>query len=237
MCRNCPDRDKIVVKRLIVDMDQTENIIEIIRECPLFKGMPDEDIGKIILKGSIERTEEGSVLAPGMMYIILDGSILIEKEASDGRRVAMSLAKAPAVINAAAVLLDENSLSTLRAGAESCVLSLSEEVVRQAILGGGTFALNFAEFLTDRVSFLNHKISSLAGYSAFGRLVMYLREHECAGEVTIPMSLTAFAGNLGVGRASLYRAFDSLEAQKLIEKSGRKIRITGNLNLAREENS
>ncbi len=81
------------------------------------------------------------------------------------------------------------------------------------------------EFLAGRVCFLNKKITSFAGYSAAGRLEMYLEENNIDGEVTLPMSLSAFAEFLGVGRASLYRTLDQMQEEGKITRSGRSISI------------
>ena len=92
--------------------------------------------------------------------------------------------------------------------------------------------MNITRFLVGRVVFLNKKISSLAGYTAASRLTMYLSENAktvngiCS--VTLPCSLTDFAEYLGLGRASLYRTLDAMEAAGKIKRRGRIIQILKN---------
>ena len=101
--------------------------------------------------------------------------------------------------------------------------------VSEALRRGGSFAVNFAEFLVGRVLFLNKKIASLAGYSASSRLTMYIEDNasmrDGVMQLRLPCSLTDFAEMLGVGRASLYRTLDAMEAEGKITRRGRNIII------------
>ncbi|MBR2328488.1 MAG: winged helix-turn-helix domain-containing protein, partial [Clostridia bacterium] len=64
---------------------------------------------------------------------------------------------------------------------------------------------------------------------SFIRLTLYLEENAKTQKgittVTLPCSLTEFAEYLGVGRASLYRTLDAMEADGAISRKGRVIRI------------
>ena len=195
--------------------------------CPLFSGLEDEEIFKFLDCPStrVVKYKPGMLLDPGFLYVVLQGCIVIEKQASDGRFVTLGRAEPHAAVNAASVFLKGESLSRLMAQEESVLLSVSESCLREAIYRGGTFAINMTEFLASRVSFLNRKITSFAGYSAYSRLHMYLEENNIGGQVIIPMSMTEFAEFLGVGRASLYRTLDQMEREGKIERAGRKIII------------
>ena len=109
------------------------------------------------------------------------------------------------------------------------VLFMDGSFVTAALKLGGGFAVNFAEFLVGRVLFLNKKIASLAGYSAGSRLTMYIEDNasmrDGVMQLTLPCSLTDFAEMLGVGRASLYRTLDAMEAEGKITRRGRNIII------------
>ena len=109
------------------------------------------------------------------------------------------------------------------------VLFMDGSFVTAALKRGGSFAVNFAEFLVGRVLFLNKKIASLAGYSASSRLTMYIEDNasiqDGVMQLRLPCSLTDFAEMLGVGRASLYRTLDAMEAEGKITRRGRNIII------------
>ncbi len=90
-------------------------------------------------------------------------------------------------------------------------------------------ALNYIRFLTGRVRFLNDKIQGLVSGSAEAALRQYLLQNtEAYGDkhiVRLPGSISALAETLNIGRASLYRAFESLERAGIIKKTGKEIEI------------
>ncbi|MDD4773595.1 MAG: helix-turn-helix domain-containing protein, partial [Eubacteriales bacterium] len=78
----------------------------------------------------------------------------------------------------------------------------------------------------DRIRFLNDKIASFTSGTAESRLARYienLREED--GCVILPTGLRQLADSLDISRASLYRAFDTLESLGCIKRDGRKIAI------------
>ncbi len=89
----------------------------------------------------------------------------------------------------------------------------------------GRFRSNLIKFLADRVSFLNSKIDYVTAGSAERKLVLYLKNAPQAPDGTLDsgMSMTALARVLDIGRASLYRALDSLEKEKIIKRNKKKI--------------
>lgn len=199
----------------------------VISTCPLFSGMPEEELHRMLGDEtcSIIAAEKGSLIASGALYIVLKGTLVIEKQASDGRYVTMGTVYPPAAVGAASVFLKGESISLMKAQSECILLKLEEPLLHRALLQGGVFAVNLTEFLAQRIRFLNQKIASLAGYSASSRLLMYLENNNRDGEAIIPMTLTDFAEYLGVGRASLYRTLDQLQSEGRIRRSGRKITL------------
>ncbi len=83
----------------------------------------------------------------------------------------------------------------------------------------------YLAMLNNKIGYLNQKICTLTAGSTEKRLALYLVENECANEVICPVSMSALADMLNVGRASLYRALDTLTAQNLIKRDGKKIII------------
>ena len=76
------------------------------------------------------------------------------------------------------------------------------------------------------VRFLNARIETFTAPSAEARLANYLLSLPATqGEVTLPVSCRALSEMLNVGRASLYRAFDTLEEQGLTVRQGKTVLI------------
>lgn len=169
------------------------------------------------------------MLPADCMLVVLSGSVTIEKLASDGRYLLMREARPSEALNVSRAFAAEEDISRLIAGKNCRVLFMDGSFVTAAMKRGGSFAVNFAEFLVSRVLFLNKKIASLAGYSASSRLTMYIEDNasiqDGVMQLRLPCSLTDFAEMLGVGRASLYRTLDAMEAEGKITRRGRNIII------------
>ena len=205
--------------------------IKAICGCPLFKGMKEDELaGLLSFEGcSICDFPAGKMLPGDCMLVVLSGSVTIEKLTSDGRYLLMREARPPEALNVSRAFSPDEDISRLTAGKGCRVLFMEGGFVSEALRRGGGFAVNFAEFLVGRVLFLNKKIASLAGYSASSRLTMYIEDNasiqDGVMQLRLPCSLTDFAELLGVGRASLYRTLDAMEAEGKITRRGRNIII------------
>ena len=92
-------------------------------------------------------------------------------------------------------------------------------------------AQNIIGILSDKITILNKRILTFTAVDAQTKVAIYLydaaRELNSAssGEITLSDTYTALAKKLDVGRASLYRALDDLEAKGIISRCGQKITI------------
>ena len=103
---------------------------------------------------------------------------------------------------------------------------LSKNAVTQLLEREPLFALRLIRYLSQRVVTFKNQVGLYTGGSAEGKLAQYL----LAGfgdyktcELTLSMSQLALL--LQIGRASLYRAFDSLEEKGAIARDGKNIRL------------
>lgn len=207
---------------------------QVIMACRLFAGLQEAEVCRLLRSPECAVTSHagGSVIAADDMLILLEGSLSIEKAASDGRRLIMRTALPPQPINVCAGFGESAASGTLLRTTQGCrVLRLPAACVRLMLLEGGLFGINILSFLAGRVQFLNQKIVSLAGYTAESRILMFLRDNAVTTSegrfVELPHSLTEFAELLGIGRASLYRSLDAMEASGKLKRIGRhKIQLT-----------
>ncbi len=82
---------------------------------------------------------------------------------------------------------------------------------------------NYLSFLTGRIFYLNRRIDAYTGGSAECRLAMYLLDNQQDGvppKVTLPFGMNKLAELLGIGRASLYRAMETLEKKGIAARKG-----------------
>jgi len=100
-------------------------------------------------------------------------------------------------------------------GQAFCSLIDNDSGARQAYL----------RFMSNRIIFLNKKISTLTAGSTEKKLAFHISENELDGVYSPTVSMSALAEMLSVGRASLYRALDTLENDGLIKRDGKNIYI------------
>lgn len=88
-------------------------------------------------------------------------------------------------------------------------------------------SINYISFLSDRIAFLNKKITAFTAGSAEAKLAVYLigLAADSDGTAVLDTSLSALSTQLGIGRASLYRALDSFEADGIIKRSAKKVTL------------
>jgi len=92
-------------------------------------------------------------------------------------------------------------------------------------------ALDYIEYLSERVFYLTGKIEAYTAGSVESKLTAYLLKNATAGtdgRLCVDIgNISALAQLLGVGRASLYRALDKLESERSIARSGKTVLIRG----------
>ena len=86
----------------------------------------------------------------------------------------------------------------------------------------------YLNFLSQKIVYLNKKISTFAAGSAESKVALYLIENNFEGKFRSSFSMSELANALGVGRASLYRALDKLANSNIIKKDGTDIYIIDN---------
>jgi CRP-like cAMP-binding protein len=118
----------------------------------------------------------------------------------------------------------EAFVSVIRAKTATTVCFFSDRTVRELMARDDGFLEKYLAFLSGRIRFLNRKISYLTAGSAERRLALYLTSYD-REEIRLSDSISSLSELLGVGRASLYRAFERLGADGYLEKKGRTLRL------------
>lgn len=120
---------------------------------------------------------------------------------------------------------DEEFPTTVVAAKKSKILIIDADSFLETVKKHPSVGVNVIEFLSKKICFLNRRIATFSGRSVEEKLShALLRRYNELGS-TIPFSGTKMASMLGVGRASLYRALELLENEKLITKTQKSIEI------------
>ncbi len=125
---------------------------------------------------------------------------------------------------------DDQYCSKVVAGKHCKIIFFSESLVLQLIYEDRMVMLNYINFLSNKVRFLNKKIATYTADSAKSKLLRYLmglaeQQNSTKGEVVLPISCQQLAETLNMGRASLYRAFEELETDGIAIKKGKTVKI------------
>ena len=109
---------------------------------------------------------------------------------------------------------------------DSVIVFIDKPALTEALTRHPALALNTIRFLTERVEFLNRKISTFSIGDCGGKVAsLILQGYEQSNNKTVVFNCKSAAEHLNIGRASLYRALRSLCEKGLIEHENKKIII------------
>lgn len=163
--------------------------------------------------------------ADGLPVIISGNAVILS---GSGEKAAVLRRLSPGeVFGAACVFEPEGSHRTVARSVGECTVALLPANVLVSLLGAvPRCSMNYIKFLSGRISFLNRKIAAFTAGCAEAKLAVYLLGLPSDGGVCrIPHSISELSSVLGIGRASIYRAFDDFTAHGIIYKDGKTIRI------------
>ena len=207
----------------------TTDILKILSELPLFSACDADLLQEVVSskQAHLITLEAGECPAPDydeMLGVVLTGKLRI-LSADTQNPVVLRAVGARHVFGAASLFLEESPpVSRLLAQSKCTLFYLARNAVRTLLHKDHAFMDAYLRFLAERVQFLNAKIRSFTAGSTERRLALWLAEHAENGALRA-VSLSTLAGILDIGRASLYRALDKMEAEGLITRNGREIRI------------
>lgn len=157
------------------------------------------------------------------LALVLEGNVRVLHG-----RVVMNELGAGDVFGAAALFGEEDPYPTTVTAHTACrVLFLPQATVSAWIAAVPRVGENYIRFLSDRIRFLNRRLSTLTAGHTDGKLWRYLLAHRGEdGVVHLTGGIAELAKTLNMGRSSLYRGLDALTADGKIQRRGKDILIT-----------
>ena len=191
---------------------------------PLFLDIPREALEQLFgLEGlSLEEFPSGSLIYRPDQFrrslgVLLSGQIRVTKSP-----LTVSILQPGALFGAAALYNDAPDYATTLTALSPCTaLMITQELLDRLLGEYPQLRQNYLRYLSGRIRFLSTRLQSLAATGTEGRLSRYLLENLEDGKLLC--SATELSRRLGISRASLYRAFDTLEASGLITRQGKVI--------------
>ncbi len=215
-------------------MDQ-ELIPSAIRSLFLFRNVNKESmtrINEILIKAESLHVSAGRIIldtanGADRLFVVLNGTACVQSDSTDTSVVLRKVHEGELFGAVALYSRERNYRTSVRAETDCELWSLSGDDARELILSNPRISENFIRFLTDRICFLNQKISAFTAVCAEEKLLVYLSGLPVSanGCVQFKDSISALAASLNISRASLYRAFDSLACSGTIIREGKQIRV------------
>lgn len=116
--------------------------------------------------------------------------------------------------------------SIMKATSNCRVFFVTKNGVEKLIRANPETAIKYISFLSDRVAFLNRRISTFTSKEAISRMAKYLLDNCDENFICKNINFSALAKNLDIGRASLYRVKNELIKLKAISAENKDIIIT-----------
>ena len=197
----------------------------LLNEHPLFRRVPPELLQELMTRSELCSVGRGETAYERHRFrrclgILLAGRIQVRKES-----LLVSTLQAGEVFGAAALFNEQEDYPTTLTALEDCrLLLVPQEEVRKLVHCCGEFAWDYITYLSGRIRFLSSRLDTVSADRGERKLARYLLATENGdGEVTL--SATQLCQRIGVGRATLYRAFEDLEEAGAITRSGKTIFI------------
>ena len=199
--------------------------LSLVKSHPLFRRIPGELWQDATAAAHCKQVAKGCTIYDRHHFsrslgVVLDGRVQVQKD-----QLLLSTLTAGDVFGAAALFSDKNDYPTTLTALTDCTLLLiPQEVIRLLLRKSPDFAEDYVQYLSGRIQFLSDRLDTLSAGTAEEKLGSYLLS-AANSENTVTLSATQLSARIGVGRASLYRAFDSLEQAGIIAREGKTIRI------------
>ena len=198
---------------------------EILEGCPLLRHCSPALLDQITQEGRLEFFPTGAtVYSPShfcrCLGILLAGRLQVTKGT-----LTVSYLEPGDLFGAAALYTEAPEfVTTITARQSSRCRMLPQNSMDRLLAQDGPLRENYLRYLTGRIRFLSGRLQSLVQSGAEGKLARYLLANVREGQLTC--AATDLARRLGLSRASLYRAFQSLEESGLISRHGKTISIS-----------
>lgn len=208
------------------------NLIEFypdIKKHPIFKNSNNIEINRYIKKSDfhVQTYHPGDdICSPstsnGDVGMIIHGCASVSSK-DEEKNVLLRTMGVGAMFGIANLYSDHIEFPTKIVAKSACeVLFIKKDSIKNLIENDKNTLKCFLAFQSNKIVYLNKKINSFTAGGAERRLSLFLLDNAIDGVYSADVSMSALAEMLDIGRASLYRAFDTLENAGHIERKDKK---------------
>jgi CRP/FNR family transcriptional regulator len=212
--------------------------IELLRQCPLFAGLKEEDLKRIKAIASFKRLVKKEILfsegeeARGF-YVILSGKVKLYKVSPEGKEQILHVVSAPDAFAEAALFLEGSYPAFAEALTESQLLFFPKRDFIQLIERNPQLSINIIVSLSHFLRKFASLIEELSLKEVSSRVAKYLidlslksaRVGKNPKEVDLDLSKTQLASKLGTIGETLSRTLAKMKAKRIIDVRKNRILI------------
>lgn len=212
--------------------------IDLLRRCPLFAGLKEEDLKRIRAIASIRQVGKKEILfsdgeeAKGF-YVILSGKVKLYKISPEGREQILHVVSAPDAFAEAALFLEGSYPAFAEALCDSQLLFFPKRYFIQLIEKNPQLSINMIVSLSHFLRKFASLIEELSLKEVSSRIAKYvidlslksLNEGRSPKEVELDLSKTQLASKLGTISETLSRTLAKMKAKGIIDVKKNRIMI------------
>ena len=199
--------------------------LNLLARCPFFRGADEALLYRVLALPGVtaESFPAGETVYQPHQFRRCLGFLLAGQVQVTNAALSVSVLEAGDLFGAAALYNELPDYATTLSARSPCrILFLPQWDVDQLLGTEPLLRRNYLRYLSSRIRFLSGRLQALARTGAEGKLAQYLLS---CGMDSIHAPATDLARRLGLSRASLYRAFEALEAAGLIHREGKTVSI------------
>jgi CRP/FNR family transcriptional regulator len=212
--------------------------IDLLRRCPLFAGLKEEDLKRIRAIASLKKVEKKEILfsdgeeARGF-YVILSGKVKLYKVSPEGKEQILHIVSAPDAFAEAALFLEGSYPAFAEALTDCQLLFFPKRDFIQLIEKNPQLSINMIVTLSHYLKRFASLIEELSLKEVSSRVAKYLidlqmkstKEGKSPKEVELDLSKTQLALKLGTISETLSRTLAKMKVKGIIDVKKNKILI------------
>ena len=212
--------------------------IELLRRCPLFAGLKEEDLKRIRAIASLRQIEKKEILfSDGEetrgFYVILSGRVKLFKVSPEGKEQILHIVSAPDAFAEAALFLEGTYPAFAEAMTDCQLLYFPKRDFIQLIEKNPQLSINMIVTLSHYLKRFASLIEELSLKEVSSRTAKYIidlsmkssKEGKSPKEVELDVSKTQLALRLGTISETLSRTLAKMKAKRIIDVKKNKIII------------
>ena len=201
----------------------------------LFSSLPREIVDSIadnrpLSVISLQRGESapGAECGGGIGFV-MSGRLEVRRLREDGTTVALNQLREGDSFGVLSVFSPEEAPTAVVAKVGSTIVYIHRDEVLTLMELYPEISKNIIYFMADRINFLNKKIATFSGTRAQDRLLSYLRATaEVLGKSSFPLNCKHCSEAINAGRASVYRAIETLVSEGVITFENKTVTLINN---------